>query len=360
MSDTPHYTYEQTTEQPTMHTKINILITFYLIVGLFGIDPLIYGSAHTTKICATTNPNNNTVTFYACSSHNQTTVWGGLYVGGQVYNFSQVVAHISSTIPQTATCVGCGDNEPLRRCQIVRVDGLHDGTHTVTTTCRSNYECPSCGFPRMTLSGIASNLCAGDSDPPCVTCIKSLTLYADSACRAYMPDLRNKTFSCDRCSSTSITQSVGVGSMLLLGNRNVTMTATDRSNNRGSCQTLVRVVDNTPPVLTMSADPALLWPPNHIMVDVTIRFSQTDNCPQSVGTGVQRITHVVVDDADLGSGQTAVDWQIVSNNVVRLRAERAGTGVGRKYYVVGYVVDANGNGVSASTIVTVPHDSSFP
>jgi len=56
-----------------------------------------------------------------------------------------------------------------------------------------------------------------------------------------------------------------------------------------------------------------------------------------------------------GDGNTAVDWQVIDANHVRLRAERAGTGTGRLYTLTISCRDAAGNRGTATATVSVPH-----
>jgi hypothetical protein len=52
----------------------------------------------------------------------------------------------------------------------------------------------------------------------------------------------------------------------------------------------------------------------------------------------------------------AGDWQLTGPLAVALRSERAGNGDGRVYTLEVACLDATGNGSTASTTVTVPHD----
>ena len=57
-----------------------------------------------------------------------------------------------------------------------------------------------------------------------------------------------------------------------------------------------------------------------------------------------------------GDGNTAPDWQIVNEHLVRLRAERAGNGTGRVYTITITATDSAGESSSADVAVSVPHD----
>jgi len=53
-------------------------------------------------------------------------------------------------------------------------------------------------------------------------------------------------------------------------------------------------------------------------------------------------------------GDTAPDWQIVNNHLVRLRAERSGIGTGRIYTITVRCTDQYGNHTFKTVLVTVP------
>jgi hypothetical protein len=115
-------------------------------------------------------------------------------------------------------------------------------------------------------------------------------------------------------------------------------------------------VDTTPPVVTISANPTTLWPPDGKMVPVTISGAITDT-----GSGVNASTpaYAVVDEYGqvqpggpiiLGSGGTY-------STTVCLQASRDGSDKdGRQYTITVSAKDNAGNLGSASTVVTVPHD----
>lgn len=106
-------------------------------------------------------------------------------------------------------------------------------------------------------------------------------------------------------------------------------------------------VDDSPPVVTISASPNSLWPPNHKMKNVLISGSATD-----AGSGIASVTFAVVDEYDLveptitGFGQT-----------IQLQAMRYGYDMnGRTYTITATATDNLGHIATSSTIVRVPHD----
>ena len=116
----------------------------------------------------------------------------------------------------------------------------------------------------------------------------------------------------------------------------------------------IHVLDtNDPPVCTL-AQPSVvsLWPPNHIMVPVTI-MGVTDPNNQAI---TFTFTAVTQDEPvkGLGDGDTSPD-AAVSGNQILLRAERSGTGNGRVYAVHFTATDDQGASCSGTVKVSVPH-----
>jgi len=120
---------------------------------------------------------------------------------------------------------------------------------------------------------------------------------------------------------------------------------------------ILLVVDNTQPTLSPEANPKILWPPNHNMVDVVIDAQASDN-----SGSVSLAASVSSNEAQegLGDGDLPVDWQDLSIDQatgkisLQLRAERAGNGSGRTYSVTVTATDGSGNQSSAVVQVKVP------
>jgi uncharacterized repeat protein (TIGR01451 family) len=127
----------------------------------------------------------------------------------------------------------------------------------------------------------------------------------------------------------------------------------DTTNNLATATT---TASNPAPTITnATADPSVLWPPNHRMVNVTVSYDVTDNCalpPDSCTLSVTSNEPVL----GHGSGHTTPDWIVLDDHHVLLRAERAGNGNGRIYTVTIACVDSGGNSSTDSVTVTVPHD----
>ena len=105
------------------------------------------------------------------------------------------------------------------------------------------------------------------------------------------------------------------------------------------------VVDETAPVLNVTASPASLWPPNGKLVAVSYTGGATDNCGPPT---------VTVLDA---TSTTAAPTDIVRTPSLQLRAFRDGKELAGRTYVVTYAAtDAAGNQTTSTSSVTVPHD----
>ena len=128
----------------------------------------------------------------------------------------------------------------------------------------------------------------------------------------------------------------------------------------------VEVADTTPPgFVLLEAVPATLWPPNHKLRDVQIRFAATDVCDAGPSVALVEARSSEPDDAiGMGDGNTRGDIRGAQVGVpdehVLLRAERAGTGQGRTYVLTYEARDASGNTVLEELEVLVPHDQREP
>jgi hypothetical protein len=143
------------------------------------------------------------------------------------------------------------------------------------------------------------------------------------------------------------------------GDTLVTLTVTDSKGASSQCVATVTVVDNTPPTITgISANPSVLWPPNHEMVNVTVNYSVSDNCTPSAAITCALSVSSNEPVNGTGDGDTAPDWEIIDAHHVRLRAERAGNGNGRVYTITITCADGNGNSSVKTVTVSVPKNRS--
>jgi hypothetical protein len=118
-------------------------------------------------------------------------------------------------------------------------------------------------------------------------------------------------------------------------------------------------LDHTPPTLTVTLSPTVLWPPNHQMQEVVATITVTDDKDPHPTVTLVSITSSEPDNG-LGDGDKANDIQEADfgtdDRQFLLRAERSGTGPGRTYAVTYEARDAAGNASRVTVKVTAPHD----
>jgi hypothetical protein len=146
-----------------------------------------------------------------------------------------------------------------------------------------------------------------------------------------------------------------------LGSSTVTWTATDDSGNTGSATQKVLIVDTTPPVITVTLSPAVLWSPDHKLKKITATVTATDVCDPNPTVELASIT--CTDNGkpcnnDLGDGNTEKDIQGAifgsDDREFLLRAERSGLGSERVYTVTYKATDHSNNSAQATATVIVP------
>ena len=105
-----------------------------------------------------------------------------------------------------------------------------------------------------------------------------------------------------------------------------------------------------PSIDAVSANPAVLWPPNHEMVDVTVGYTASGTC--SVACSLSVSSNEPMNGT--GDGNAAPDWQVMDENHVLLRAERAANGADRTYSIAVDCTNSSGQSSAESVTVTVP------
>jgi len=194
-----------------------------------------------------------------------------------------------------------------------------------------------------------------DETPPTITCPADVVQGNDpglcSAVVAYPAPAVS-----DNCPGVTVVCAPPSGSVFPVGVTTVSCTATDSGGATATCTFTVTVNDLEPPVITsVTASPAVLWPPNHQMVPVTLSATATDNCDPSPTCEVTAVSSNEPVTGH-GYGNFAPDWILTGGQTVSLRAERAGFGDGRVYSVTDTCTDDSGNGSSQVVGVLVPHD----
>jgi hypothetical protein len=138
--------------------------------------------------------------------------------------------------------------------------------------------------------------------------------------------------------------------------QSVTGTCTDVAGNSATSTVSGINIDKTPPVITASASPVTLWPPNGKLVIVTESGTMSDNL-----SGVSSGTAVFAVKDSYGLVQPSGPVSLAPNGTysftISLEARRDGQDQnGRLYTIVVSAQDNAGNPSSSTTTVIVPHD----
>jgi hypothetical protein len=160
---------------------------------------------------------------------------------------------------------------------------------------------------------------------------------------------------------SEITSSLGCETVTLTGETaatDITCTAVNAANLPMSRTITIRI-DRSPPAIGCRALPDLLWPANHTLVAVSSAVSVEDALSGAAGFTLASVVSSEPDNG-LGDGDTAGDIQGFTLGTPGtngwLRAERSGTGTGRRYTFTYVGADKAGNSAACSAIVTVPRD----
>jgi hypothetical protein len=152
------------------------------------------------------------------------------------------------------------------------------------------------------------------------------------------------------------------GECLCVDSLMVSLTVSDGFDST-TCEAVVRIDDQRPPVIVMREDPYLVWPPNHKYQNVTPQMmivSAEDACGNPIDLSTALVVEVRSNEPDdaTGDGSTINDVKVACPNGLKLRAERMGGGDGRLYTIVYRVFSENGVSADGEGRVVVPHDSS--
>ena len=258
------------------------------------------------------------------------------------------------------TVIASGDPIPTVMCTPASGSIFPQGTTDVTCTATNAYGSAICTF-QVTVT---------DNQAPTISCPAALVLdYDDPENKATYDAWLNEATATDCCDPIPILThnapafgdlpidcSDGAGTL-------VTWTATDASGNSSTCSSSVKLVDTTPPELSIVVSPSVLLPANHKMVDIVATVTALDNSDPSPTLVLVSITSSEPAEANVGGdGKTEPDIQGATPGTADfdflLRAERQGAGEGRTYTITYGATDACGNTQLATAEVLVPHDSS--
>ncbi len=111
-------------------------------------------------------------------------------------------------------------------------------------------------------------------------------------------------------------------------------------------------LDTTPPTLSVTLSPKMLWPPNEKLVSVTATITVKDDYDPAPEIQLVSIMANEVLDKDDIKAKLGID-----DRHFQLKAEREGKNKAGRIYTVTYsATDGSGNKTLASATVTVPHD----
>jgi hypothetical protein len=238
-------------------------------------------------------------------------------------------------------------------------------SYTVTATDNATITCtPASGstFPLGTtavnctataVTGTTSgsfNVTVRDTTPPALSLPANITAEATGPNGAAVTYTATATDLVD--GSVAVTCSPASGSTFPLGTTTVQCSATDAHNNTAHGSFTILVQDTTPPtIVSIKASPNNLWPPNHVMANVTVTVIATDLVdPAPMSTIVSVSSNQPIDGT--GDGDTSPDWIITGPLTLQLRAERS-SGIQRTYTITIATTDFSGNTAFGTVKVTV-------
>ncbi|HEX6099062.1 MAG TPA: HYR domain-containing protein [Thermoanaerobaculia bacterium] len=142
------------------------------------------------------------------------------------------------------------------------------------------------------------------------------------------------------------------GTFFAFGTTTVFCTTVDTRGNSSDGSFDVVVQDTTGPTITVAtANPSLLWPPNHRMVPVALTVQATDAVDPTPSIHIVSVSSNQPVNGT-GDGDTGPDWVITSPLTVELRAERSGNSE-RIYTITVAATDLYGNVSTADVTVRV-------
>lgn len=283
----------------------------------------------------------------------------------QIINVDDKVAPEFDQNPISSINVACASEIPAPMT-LTATDNCYGGTATVTfSEVKSEEECVN-RF-NLTRTWTATDACGNTATKKQVIVVYDglapvFDGYAPTdlnvSCAKDIPAPVTQTAK-DNCGTLIITLSE-VKSNIQCANRFTltrTWTATDSCGNKATRRQTITVNDTEGPKITsISADPVVLWPPNHKMRDVTINYTATDNCEVTSSLSVTSS-----DPVSGGSdGDQSPDWEVIDAHHVRLRAEKANNGQARIYTIKVTITDGCNAPFDTSINVVVAHNITDP
>ena len=293
---------------------------------------------------------------------------GNSTVYTQIINVNDTEAPVFNHPPPSSISVNCAADIP--EAAVLTADdncaGVIDAPTVTFKEVKSDEQCVN-KF-KLTRTWTATDICGNTSTYTQVITVNDTKapVFDGSqppspllvSCEKDIPAATTQTAT-DNCGKATV-QLTEVKSNVQCANRFTltrTWTATDECGNSSKRTQVINVNDNEPPKITsVSADPVVLWPPNHKMRDVTINYDATDNC------GVTSTLSVTSSDPVNGGsdGDQSPDWEIIDAHHVRLRAEKANNGQARYYTIKITITDGCNDAVDTTVTVVVAHNITSP
>jgi ribosomal protein S26 len=293
---------------------------------------------------------------------------GNSTVYTQIINVDDTEAPVFNHPPPSSISVNCAADIP--EAAVLTADdncaGVIDAPTVTFKEVKSNEQCVN-KF-KLTRTWTATDICGNTSTYTQVITVNDTQapVFDGSqpsspitvSCEKDIPAAGTQTAT-DNCGNATV-QLTEVKSNVQCANRFTltrTWIATDACGNSTTRTQVINVYDNEPPKITaVSADPVVLWPPNHKMRDVTINYTATDNC------GVTGSLSVSSSDPVSGGsdGDQSPDWEVIDAHHVRLRAEKANNGQARYYDIRITITDGCNASVDTTITVVVAHNITSP
>jgi hypothetical protein len=182
-----------------------------------------------------------------------------------------------------------------------------------------------------------------------------LTLPADITAEATSASGAAVSFTVTATDNATISCTPASGSTFALGTTTVNCTATAVTGT-ASGSFHVKVVDTTPPtIVSITASPSNLWPPNHKMIDVTVTVIATDLVDPAPTSHIVSVSSNQADNGN-GDGNTSPDFIVTGPLTLQLRAERDGND-DRIYTITIATSDSSGNTANGTVTVSVSQTS---
>jgi hypothetical protein len=232
---------------------------------------------------------------------------------------------------------------------IVTFNVVDDGGRPLTCAPASGSTFPL-GANTVTCSGgVSFTVTVVDTTPPVLTLPADTTLAATSAAGAVGTYSATASDLVD--GSVPVTCAPPSGSTFPLGTTTVVCSASDAHENEASGSFLIHVLDLDPPtIISLTASPSSIWPPNQQMVNVTVTADVVDNVD---ATPTVRIYDITCNES-IAPGDAVITGPLTA----KLRAARDGNGSGRVYTLHIEAIDDAGNRSISTVLVTVAHDQS--